>query len=184
MATVVEITSALSISDIWYNCWSSQEFLTLFALFTASLLLLWLITSTCFKISNEAIGHISSTIHASIVTIISFLILITFSEHDAAQIRQANDDSLPFLFQIFKYVAIFQTAYFFVDAIQLAIGPKSYGYRIAMLVHHTFGAVCACCIYYVHPHIAYVYAIICFFAILVGKCGAINCYISLAVWVL
>ena len=159
-------TSRDSIIDIWYYCWMDQIFQMSFVIFSSVFIMIWFVSSILFGVRNiEFIGYISSSLHALLVTSISLLIAISFSEDDMIQINIARGNNVeykePFLFYIFRFLGVFQTAYFLIDSIQILLcyNHKSWSYRIAMLFHHLLSSACSCCIFYIDPYMAYIYAL-------------------------
>ena len=116
----------------------------------------------------EYTGYTTAAIHACFTVLISFFIIFSFDQDDLLQlnINRGNDPmnyQLPFSFRLLRLLGVFQTAYFFIDAIQLffCYTHKSVAYRFALIFLHLFSAACACCIYHVDPYIAYIYTYNC-----------------------
>jgi len=76
-------------------------------------------------------------------------------------VLRLNLDQIPFVFHIFGILGAFQTAYFFIDGIQILFffPDKTWSYTVAMTVHHLFAACCSCSLYFMGPYLMYIYAI-------------------------
>lgn len=158
-------TSNEAIWEVWYQCWTDPIFQTWFIIFSIVFLVIWAFATFAFGIKDiEFIGYIGAAIHACCTVIICFLIIFNYNESDLLQINidQGNNPNtfeLPFLFRMLKLYGIFQTAFFFVEGIQLLFcyQHRTISYRVSLIGHHLLTAACSCCIYKVDPFIAYIY---------------------------
>ena len=111
----------------------------------------------------EFIGYVSSSIHAVSVVSVSLIMIFNYSEKDLLEINinDQNNIKIPFIFNLFRYLTIFQSSFFVIDSLQMLFlyHHKTWSYRIGMTLHHLFCLLCTCCIYYFEdPYIIYIYA--------------------------
>ena len=141
-------------------CFTNQWFYVVFTVSSIFWIATWMIIQLGYHKKMEFVGMSTSLIHSTLSSLVSLYLVLTFSREQMETIPKDDEEAIPELWKMYRFLLIFSSSYFVVDGVQFIFfrQDKSFGFRVIMIIHHALICLIEFSLYHFHPFMVYLFS--------------------------